>query len=61
LHRPQFVVYPEDAKGFAVESQFWIGSSGLLVRPAVVKDVNEVDVYLAGDQVRAPASDLHVE
>ncbi|MCO5592469.1 hypothetical protein L7F22_046471 [Adiantum nelumboides] len=44
--RPQYLVNPQDANGFAVDDQYYIGDSGLLVKPAVQKDATKVDIYL---------------
>ncbi|KAH9944606.1 alpha-glucosidase [Amylocystis lapponica] len=49
--RPHYVVFPQDEAGFAIDEQFFVGSSGLLVKPVVQKDVTEMEVYLAEDQV----------
>ncbi|KAF9478104.1 glycoside hydrolase family 31 protein [Pholiota conissans] len=49
--RPQFVMFPKDKAGFAIDDQYYIGSSGLLVKPVTEKDAREAKVYLAEDQV----------
>ena len=49
--RPQFVVHPEDSNGFDIDDQFYVGSSGLLVKPVVHEGAQSVGVYLAGDEV----------
>ncbi|PWZ00009.1 putative alpha-glucosidase II precursor [Testicularia cyperi] len=48
--RPQYLMFPGDVSGFAVDTQYYVGDSGLLVRPAVEKDVDSVSVYLAEDR-----------
>lgn len=48
--RPQYVMFPGDVNGFALDDQYYIGDSGLLVHPAVQKDAQSVQVYLADDQ-----------
>lgn len=48
--RPQYLMFPNDPAGFSIDTQYYIGDSGLLVRPAVQKDVTSVDVYLAEDK-----------
>ena len=50
--RPQFVMFPKDKAGFEIDDQYYIGSSGLLVKPVTAKDAREAKVYLAEDQVR---------
>jgi hypothetical protein len=44
-------VFPKDQGGFDIDDQYFIGSSGLLVKPVTEKDVTETTVYLAEDQV----------
>ena len=48
--RPQFFMFPNDPEGFEIDTQYYIGDSGLLVRPAVDKDVDSVQVYLGEDR-----------
>ncbi|KAG1851446.1 family 31 glycoside hydrolase [Suillus subalutaceus] len=48
---PQYVMFPEDEAGFGIDDQYYIGSSGLLVKPVTQKGVKEVSVYIAEDQV----------
>ncbi|ETS62339.1 alpha-glucosidase ii precursor [Moesziomyces aphidis] len=48
--RPQYLMFPNDPDGFAIDTQYYIGNSGLLVRPAVDKDVDSVSIYLAEDR-----------
>lgn len=50
--RPHYVVFPRDEAGFSIDDQWFIGGSGLLVKPITQKDVTEASVYLAEDQVR---------
>lgn len=49
--RPQYAVHPTDAGGFKIDDQYYLGSSGLLIKPVTAAGVNEIDVYLADDQV----------
>lgn len=49
--RPQFIMFPKDKKGFDIDDQYYIGSSGLLIKPITEKDVKEAKVYLAEDEV----------
>jgi len=44
-------MFPKDKTGFTIDDQYYIGSSGLLVKPVTGKDVTESKVYLAEDQV----------
>ena len=53
--RPQYVVFPSDPNGFAIDNQFYFGSSGLLVKPVVEEGATSAEVYIADDQVRLRA------
>ncbi|SJL06283.1 uncharacterized protein ARMOST_09619 [Armillaria ostoyae] len=44
-------MFPKDTAGFEIDDQFFLGSSGLLVKPVTEKDITETTVYLAEDQV----------
>lgn len=48
--RPNFYVHPEDERGFAIDDQLYIGSTGLLAKPVTKEGATSVDVYLADDQ-----------
>jgi alpha 1,3-glucosidase len=48
--RPQYITYPNDVAGFAIDDQFYVGTSGLLVKPVVEKGATETSVYLADDE-----------
>lgn len=50
-HRPQYVMFPKDKAGFDIDDQYYIGQSGLLVKPVTTKGATEATVYLAEDQV----------
>ena len=49
--RPQFVMFPGDEVAFSLDDQYYIGSSGLLVKPVTVKGAKEASVYLSDKQV----------
>ncbi|KAG6333168.1 hypothetical protein ID866_5923 [Astraeus odoratus] len=49
--RPQYVVFPNDPDGFAVDDQFYVGSSGLLVKPVTTPGATSASVYLSDPQV----------
>ncbi|KAG6819063.1 hypothetical protein H0H93_015852 [Arthromyces matolae] len=49
--RPHYVAFPKDANGFNIDDQYFIGSSGLLVKPVTEKGAKEATVYLPEDQV----------
>ena len=57
--RPQYTVFPHDSKGFSIDEQYYIGDSGLLVRPVTQKGVTETKVYLAEDRVRASSRGIN--
>ncbi|GAA6028173.1 hypothetical protein JCM8097_006897 [Rhodosporidiobolus ruineniae] len=48
--RPQYLVHPNDAKGFAIDDQFYLGNTGLLVKPIVEEGKTSADVYISDDQ-----------
>ncbi|KAI5296509.1 hypothetical protein KEM52_001142 [Ascosphaera acerosa] len=45
--RPQFYVHPGDEAGFAIDDQFYLGSSGLLIKPITSEGATSTDIYLA--------------
>ena len=49
--RPQFYVFPDDEGGFAIDDQFYIGSTGLLVKPVTTEATEEVEMYLADPEI----------
>ncbi|GJN90711.1 hypothetical protein Rhopal_003725-T1 [Rhodotorula paludigena] len=48
--RPQYVVFPNDPKGFGLDHQFYLGSSGLLVKPVEEEGATTQEVYVSDDQ-----------
>lgn len=52
MSRPHFIVFPHDEAGFSIDDQYFVGSSGLLVKPVTEKGATQANVYLAGEQVR---------
>lgn len=44
-------MFPKDPNGFAIDDQFYVGGSGLLVKPVTSPNVKEAEVYLAENQV----------
>ncbi|KAI9511435.1 alpha-glucosidase [Russula earlei] len=51
LLRPHYVVFPQDEAGFSIDDQFYLGNSGLLVKPVTRPGVSEETVYLPEDNV----------
>ena len=49
--RPQYVVLPKNEPGFAIDDQYYVGASGLLVKPITEAGVTETTVYIGEDQV----------
>ncbi|KAI9616605.1 hypothetical protein H4Q26_011004 [Puccinia striiformis f. sp. tritici PST-130] len=47
---PQYVMFPKDDAGFAVDDQFYLASTGLLVKPITEEGVTSTEVYIADDQ-----------
>lgn len=52
--KPHSVVFPDDEQGYSVDDQFFLGSSGLLVKPIVQQNTFETEVYLADAEVNLP-------
>lgn len=48
------MVFPKDKNGFDIDDQYFIGSSGLLVKPVTEKGQTEASVYLPEDEARDP-------
>jgi hypothetical protein len=44
-------MFNQDEAGFAIDDQFYVGSSGLLVKPVTAEGVTETSVYIGEDQV----------
>ncbi|KIK77874.1 glycoside hydrolase family 31 protein [Paxillus rubicundulus Ve08.2h10] len=51
LLRPQYVMFPQDEEGFAIDDQFYVGSSGLLFKPVTTKGATSASVYLSDAQI----------
>jgi alpha 1,3-glucosidase len=49
--RPHYYVYPSDEAGFAIDDQFFVGSTGLLAKPVVTEGAKSVEIYLPDDEV----------
>ncbi|KAG6828839.1 hypothetical protein H0H92_006598 [Tricholoma furcatifolium] len=49
--RPHYVAFPKDQAGFNIDDQYFIASSGLLVKPVTEQGATETLVYLPEDQV----------
>ena len=45
--RPQYFVHPSDEKGFAIDDQLYLGSTGILVKPVTKEGADKVDIYIA--------------
>ncbi|KAL8686931.1 MAG: hypothetical protein Q9224_005298, partial [Gallowayella concinna] len=44
--RPMWYVHPSDEAGFALDDQFYVGDTGLLVKPVLKEGVTSVDLHL---------------
>ena len=49
--RPQYYVHPGDEAGFGLDDQFYVGSTGLLVKSVMKEGATSVDVYFADDEM----------
>lgn len=43
-------MFPEDEQGFAIDDQYYVGDSGLLVKPVVKEGAEETSLYIAEAQ-----------
>lgn len=57
IARPHYLVLPDDPQGFAVDNQYFIGDSGLLIHPVTTQGATYVPVFFAGSQVRRSAAE----
>ncbi|RXK42031.1 alpha 1,3-glucosidase [Tremella mesenterica] len=48
--KPQYAVFPHDEAGFAIDDQYYIGSSGLLFKPITVEGATTTTVYLSAPE-----------
>ncbi|KAF9784102.1 alpha-glucosidase [Thelephora terrestris] len=49
--RPQYVVLPKNEAGFSIDDQYYVGASGLLVKPITEAGITETTVHIGEDQV----------
>ncbi|KAM0486610.1 hypothetical protein ACHAP7_002413 [Fusarium lateritium] len=49
--RPMFWTHPSEEAGFALEDQFFVGSTGLLVKPVTEQGKESVDIWIPDDEV----------
>lgn len=49
--RPHYFEYPSDEQGFAIDDQFFVGSTGLLAHPVVTEGAESVELYLPDDEL----------
>ena len=48
--RAQYYVHPTDEAGFAIDDQFYLGDTGLLVKPITAEDAVSTSIYIADDE-----------
>ena len=51
VYSPHYVMFPQDETGFSIDDQFFVGNSGLLVKPITRPGVTEEAIYLPEDNV----------
>lgn len=44
--QPHFYAHPSDEAGFALEDQFYVGSTGLLAKPVTTEGAESISIYL---------------
>ncbi|CUM52441.1 unnamed protein product [Debaryomyces tyrocola] len=49
--KPLFYETPDNLESYDIEDQFFLGDSGLLIKPITVEDANNVDIYLPDDEI----------
>lgn len=49
--RPHYYVHPSDEAAFAIEDQFYLGGTGLLVKPVVTEGAGTVSIYLPPNEI----------
>lgn len=49
--RPHYFVYPGDESGFALDDQFFLGSTGILAKPVVTEGAESVDIYIPDNEL----------
>lgn len=49
--RPMFFEFPDDKESASIEDQFFLGGSGIIVKPVVDEGVSSVDVYFPDSEV----------
>ncbi|QIX02522.1 hypothetical protein AMS68_008039 [Peltaster fructicola] len=49
--RPNYYVHPSDSKGFSIDDQFYVGSTGLLAKPVTKENTDLAEVYFADKEV----------
>jgi alpha 1,3-glucosidase len=45
-------MFPQDEAGFSIDDQFYVGNSGLLVKPVTRPGATEEIVYIPEDKAR---------
>ncbi|KAJ5318042.1 hypothetical protein PENANT_c004G08767 [Penicillium antarcticum] len=48
--RPQYYAFPDDEQGFAIDDQFYLAATGLLVKPVLTEKTETADVYISDDE-----------
>lgn len=49
--RPLYWTHPSEEGGFGIDDQFFVGTTGLLVKPVVEKDKTTADIYIPDDEL----------
>ncbi|KAG5518690.1 hypothetical protein PMAC_002659 [Pneumocystis sp. 'macacae'] len=48
--RPQFFEFPDDKEGFSIDDQYFLGSSGILIKPVTEEGATQINVYFADNE-----------
>ena len=49
--RPMFVMFPDNEEGFSIDDQFFLGDSGILVKPVVTEGAEFTQIFLPDKEV----------
>ncbi|KAH9909645.1 glycoside hydrolase family 31 protein [Xylariomycetidae sp. FL2044] len=49
--RPMYWTHPSEEGGFSIDDQFFLDTTGLLVKPVVEKDKFSADIYIPDDEI----------
>lgn len=57
--QPMWYMHPNDAAGFALDDQLYLGGTGLLTKPVTTEGATSVSIYLPAEDVVTPYYSYH--